>query len=95
MIDFLGECSEGDGPRKARCVVTVRQAAAELMVSPALVYALVAAGEIEHERHGLGRGCIRISPEALQRYRESRTHRRVPAADQPGQQCVAAGRHIR
>jgi excisionase family DNA binding protein len=49
--------------------VTVRQAALELMVSPALVYALVAAGEIQHERHGLGRGCIRISPEALQRYR--------------------------
>ncbi len=74
--------------------MTVRQAALELMVSPALVYSLVAAGEIEHERHGLGRGCIRISPEALQRYRESRTRGRASAGGLPGREFVPAGRHI-
>jgi excisionase family DNA binding protein len=74
--------------------VTVRQAALELMVSPALVYSLVAAGEIQHERHGLGRGCIRISPEALQRYRDSRTRGGTSAAALPGRDYVPAGRHI-
>jgi excisionase family DNA binding protein len=52
---------------------SVKQAAKELGVSPTLVYALCAQGKIEHERHGLGRGTIRISEEALARYRQAAT----------------------
>jgi excisionase family DNA binding protein len=50
-------------------VLTVKQAAELLSVSPALVYALVAQGRIEHERYGLGRGTIRIRKEAIDAYR--------------------------
>ena len=32
---------------------------------------LCAAGKIRHERHGLGRGAIRIPPEALEEYRKA------------------------
>jgi excisionase family DNA binding protein len=46
----------------------VSEAAARLNVTAALVYGLCAAGRIEHVRHGLGRGTIRISEEALDRY---------------------------
>jgi excisionase family DNA binding protein len=52
---------------------TVAQVAEELQISTTLVYALVAAGEIEHERHGMGRGTIRITEAALQKYRERKT----------------------
>jgi excisionase family DNA binding protein len=51
--------------------LTVKQAAERLGVSPSLVYGLCAAGKIRHERHGLGRGCIRIPPEALDEYRRA------------------------
>jgi len=51
--------------------LTVKQAAERLGVSRALVYALVAAGKIRHERHGLGRGTIRISDEDLEVYRQA------------------------
>ncbi|HYT90304.1 MAG TPA: helix-turn-helix domain-containing protein [Gemmataceae bacterium] len=54
---------------------TVIQAAQELQVSPTLVYALVAAGAIEHERHGLGRGTIRITEAALDEYRQRKTRK--------------------
>jgi excisionase family DNA binding protein len=50
--------------------MTVKQVAERLGVSPALVYALVARHKIRHERHGLGRGAIRISEEALEEYRK-------------------------
>ena len=53
--------------------MTVRQVAERLGVSQALVYALVSAGKIVHERHGLGRGTIRVSEEALEAYRRSRS----------------------
>lgn len=52
-------------------MMTVKQVAAALSISPALAYALCAAGKLEHERHSLGRGTIRVAPEALQKYRES------------------------
>lgn len=54
---------------------TVKQAAETLGVSPALVYALCAAKKIKHERHGLGRGAIRIPAEALDEYRKRVTVR--------------------
>ncbi len=52
---------------------TVKQAAQELSLSEALVYKLVAAGKIRHERHGMGRGVIRIPKEALDEYRQKCT----------------------
>ncbi len=53
--------------------MTVKQAAEELMISVSLVYALIGAGKIRHERHGLGRGTIRIRKEALDEYRATCT----------------------
>jgi excisionase family DNA binding protein len=52
--------------------LTVKQAAVELGISPALVYALVHSRKIRHERHDLGRGTIRIPETALDEYRRSR-----------------------
>jgi excisionase family DNA binding protein len=52
---------------------TVRGAAEQLGVSSALIYALIAARKIRHERHGLKRGRIRIPQDALDEYRQSRT----------------------
>ncbi len=50
-------------------MLTVKQAADRLGVSQALIYALVSARKIRHERHGLRRGAIRIPEEALDEYR--------------------------
>ncbi len=52
-------------------MLSVKQAAERLGVSPALVYALCAKNRIRHERHGLGRGTIRIPEDALNEYRKS------------------------
>jgi len=41
--------------------LSVREAADRLGVSTALVYALCARKRIRHERHGLGRGTIKIT----------------------------------
>ncbi len=49
--------------------MTVSDAAKLLEVSKALVYQLLKAGRIAHERHGLGRGVIRIDPVSLEEYR--------------------------
>jgi excisionase family DNA binding protein len=57
---------------------TVKTAAKELGISSSLVYGLCAAGKIRHERHGLGRGTIRIPREALDEYRK---HSTVSGAD--------------
>ena len=46
-------------------MLTVKRVAEILDVSPALVYALCAQGQIIHDRYGTGRGTIRISAEAL------------------------------
>lgn len=51
-------------------LLTVKQAAERLGVSVALVYSLVAARKIAHERHGLKRGCIRIPESSLDEYRD-------------------------
>lgn len=49
---------------------TVKQAAQNLGISASLVYALCAAGRIRYERYGLGRGTIRIPPEAIEEFRQ-------------------------
>lgn len=64
-------------------MLTVKQAAERLRISPALLYALCAAGKIRHERHGLGRGTIRITQEALDEYRKTvsrpeQSHENIP-----------------
>lgn len=61
--------------------MTVREAAAELGVSVALVYKLCEGRRLPHERHGLGRGRIVISPADLLAYRLSC---RVEAEPEPG-----------
>src|SRR5215469_9341732 len=52
---------------------SVKQAAERLGISAKLVYSLCAGGKIVHERHGLGRGTIRITEEALEEYRRGCT----------------------
>lgn len=53
--------------------MTVKEAAVRLGVSAATVYQLCAARRIRHERHGLGRGTIKIPDDALDEYRRSVT----------------------
>lgn len=50
---------------------TIAAAAKVLGISHSLAYGLCKAGKIRHERHGLGRGTIRITREALEQYRRS------------------------
>ena len=68
-------------------MLDVKQVAAELGVSPSLVYGLCAAGRIRHERHGLKRGTIRISADALDEYRKG-------CGASPGVDAHAGLRHI-
>lgn len=49
--------------------LTVKETAARLRISPALVYSLCAAKRLRHERHGLRRGAIRIPEDAVEEYR--------------------------
>jgi excisionase family DNA binding protein len=51
--------------------MTVRQVAEELGISASLVYRLCAESRLRHARYGLGRGCIRISEEALEDYKQA------------------------
>ena len=60
-------------------VYSVKEAARELRVSPSLIYALVARGQIECERYGVGRGTIRISGAALADYRRRSRVTSTPA----------------
>ena len=54
-------------------LLTVKQAAERLGISAATVYQLCSARRIRHERHGLGRGTIKIPEDALDEYRRSVT----------------------
>jgi len=49
-------------------MLTVKEAAERLGVSPSLVYSLIAARKIEHVRVGLGRGVLRLTEEAIVAY---------------------------
>ena len=51
-------------------MLTVKEAAKLLGISPSPVYGLCGVGKIRHERYGLGRGTIRIPTEALEEYRK-------------------------
>jgi excisionase family DNA binding protein len=52
---------------------SVAEAAKELGVSVGTVYALCARRKLRHERHGLGRGRIKIPEDALEEYRRNVT----------------------
>jgi excisionase family DNA binding protein len=64
-------------------LLTVREVADRLRVSQATVYALCQRGILPHERHGTGRGCIRVSDEALAAYRASATRAGGPTSVPP------------
>jgi excisionase family DNA binding protein len=49
-------------------MLSVKQAAGRLGVSPSLVYWLVSARKLRHSRIGSGRGRIRISEDAIGEY---------------------------
>ncbi len=53
--------------------MTVKEAAERLDLSVATIYQLCATRKIRHERHGVGRGTIRISEDAIDEYRQSVT----------------------
>lgn len=53
--------------------LTVAEAANQLGISVAVVYALCSGRKIRHERHGLKRGKILIPESALEEYRKLRT----------------------
>jgi excisionase family DNA binding protein len=72
--------------------MTVRQCAQRLEISPSLVYALIAAGKLRASRHGLGRGCIRVSEEQLADYLAA-TEPKTNAPRPPERQ--GAFRHVR
>lgn len=67
-------------------LITVKEAAGRLNVSRGLVYALVRTGKLRHERHGTGRGTIRIDESDLDEYRR--------AAVNPAGPPVQGLRHI-
>ena len=69
--------------------MTVKEAAKALEISPALVYALCAANKIRHERHGLGRGTIRITKVALEQYRRSSDIRAGSPSSSPRRKALA------
>ena len=54
-------------------LLSVNEVAERLGVSSAIVYGLCAQRRLRHERHGLGRGTIRIPEDALENYRMSVT----------------------
>lgn len=54
-------------------ILSVRAAAERLGVSTALIYGLCSSRRIRHERHGLGRGRIKIPEEAIDEYRREVT----------------------
>jgi excisionase family DNA binding protein len=54
-------------------MLTVQETATMLGISPGLVYALCSSKRLRHERHGLGRGKIRIPEDAVEEYRRSVT----------------------
>ncbi len=59
---------------------TVKEAAEALGLSSALIYGLCAAKRLRHERHGLGRGKIKIPEDAIEEYRRSVTVGVKPAS---------------
>lgn len=60
-------------------LLTVKEAATRLRLSPASVYALCAAKKLRHQRVGIGRGKILIPPDAITEYLAKGTVKSVEA----------------
>jgi excisionase family DNA binding protein len=73
-------------------MLTVREVAERLKVSPGLIYALVESKKIGHHRVGRGRGRIRFSEENLADYLRGTESR--PADPAPRRQPVKL-KHLR
>ncbi len=61
-------------------LLTAKEVASQLRVSPSLVYQLVESGRLACHRIGNGRGAIRIRPEDVDQYL-SQCRREPPTAD--------------
>ncbi|MFO0966425.1 MAG: helix-turn-helix domain-containing protein [Gemmataceae bacterium] len=61
-------------------LLTIKQAAELLAVSPGLVYSLCAKGKLPHLRIGVGRGCIRFAAADLEAFLASQKRQLVPPA---------------
>ena len=77
--EAAGSCKQ----RSTMRLLTVKEAAAQLGVSTGIVYGLCARRFLRHERHGLGRGRIKIPEDALAEYRRSVTVGTERAASMP------------
>lgn len=75
-------------------MLTVKQAAERLRVSPSLVYSLIAARELAHVRVGFGRGLIRISDESICEYEQRRAVSATGQAPAPAPRRRAALKHL-
>jgi excisionase family DNA binding protein len=65
-------------------LLTVREVATTLRVSPSLVYQLIEAGKIACHRIGTGRGAIRVSSADLDAYLQGcRSERQTPVPKPP------------
>jgi excisionase family DNA binding protein len=62
-------------------MLTVKEVAARLALSPSQIYALIASGKLTCHRFGNGRGAIRVSEEQLAEFIE--TSKFTPAAALP------------
>ena len=74
-------------------MLTVKEAAKPLGVSPSLVYALIAARKIEHVRIGLKRGVIRIPEASIEEFHRSlcrQGYRTAPRLARRGQAEIEA-----
>jgi len=58
-------------------MMTVREIAKRLLISPACVYAILEKGELACYRIGVGRGAIRVTEEQLAAYLEKRQQGRT------------------
>ena len=65
--------------------MTVREVAQRLEISVSLAYRLLASGKIRCNRHGIGRGVIRVSEDQLIEYLASSEggHQRLPPRPAP------------
>ena len=63
-------------------MLTVREVAHQLHVSPSCIYQLIESGKLAHHRIGTGRGAIRVSDSDLQKYllscRQEHSHSETP-----------------
>jgi excisionase family DNA binding protein len=62
---------------------SVSEAAQELGISIGTVYGLCSRRRLRHERHGLGRGVIRIPEDAIEEYRRGVTVSAAEATPAP------------